>query len=303
MIRQGSPIVLRSVALVAALALTVLPGCLGEGQGTSSAWLQRFRPFQGVTGPNAVHMDVALIELPYADASRYRDLWNFIDESDRIVSLEKKAILEENGFRVGLVGGNPPGELLELLTNKRTCPGPRRIQIVAGQEERCLEVGPVLPATSFQVSEGGQLRSVDLIQAQCCLTLAPSLADEGRVRIQVTPKVRHSCSNNKVPWKPSGDRSGWMLNLQQPLEAFPAAGFEVSLAPGEYLIVGARQDRPATLGCQTFVRPGEAVPVQRLLVLRAWRPNDEPTLPEGLRQGPVPLVVQASRPSMRGVAP
>jgi hypothetical protein len=301
-IRQGSPIMVQGRGLLGALLLAIVSGCSGSDGGKAPPWLQRYKAFQGVTGPDAVYMDVAAIELPCADAARYRDLWTFIDEGDQIIPLEKKATLAENGFRVGQVSASPPAELLALLTDKRTCPGPRRIQIVAGQEERCLDVGPPLPALSFQLWEDGRSTSVDLDKAQCCLNLAPSLTEDGRVHLSVMPKVRHS-GRGKMPWKPRDDRTGWTLNLQQSIEEYPPASFEVTLSPGEYVVIGPRVDRPDSLGCQTFVRAAEAAPVQRLLVLRAWKPDGEPTIQEVMKGGPVPLASQASRPAVHGGEP
>jgi len=303
--------IVRGRLLLGALLLAIGPGCSGAGTGTSAPWLYRLKSFHGVTGPNAVFMDVALIELPCPDAARYRDLWTFIDEGDQVVPLEKKAALEENGFRVGEVGLNPPAELLELLTNKRTCPGPRRIQIVAGEEERCLDLSRIRSVLTFQLWEDGRSSRVDLDKGQCCLNLAPSLTEDGRVRLSITPKVRHA-SKSKMPWKPRDDRTGWTLNFQQSVEAYPSAGFEVTLAPGEYVVVGPRLDRAETLGYRTFVYTGEddtpiwtgeAVQVQRFLVLRAWRPAGEAPPQEGPKDGPVPLASQASRPSIRAVGP
>src|SRR5206468_3199315 len=158
-------------AVMTALLLTVLPGCLGDQAG-SKAWLRRLSPFQGVSGPDVVNLQVALIQVPYADFARYRDLWTFLDE--QAVQMEKQGELEE---------------------------------------------------------------------AQCCLGVAPSLDENGGVRLSVTPKVRHA-SSSKLPWRPRSDRAGWSLNFQQPVEEFPEAGFEVPINPGQYLVVGARVDRP-----------------------------------------------------------
>ena len=112
-----------------------------------------------------------------------------------------------------------------------------------------------------------------------------------------------------MPWRPLADRSGWTLQLQQPTEAYAALGWEVSLAPGEYLVVGARFDRPGTLGHEAFVRTDEPAPVQRLLFLRTARPGAvlDLGLPSAASDGtssrPPPLALQASWSSVRGTCP
>jgi hypothetical protein len=45
----------------------------------------------------------------------------------------------------------------------------------------------------------------------------------------------------------------------------------VTLGANEYVVVGARFDRPGSLGCQAFVRADESPPAQRMLVIRTCR--------------------------------
>jgi hypothetical protein len=88
-------------------------------------------------------------------------------------------------------------------------------------------------------------------------------------------------------------------------------GWDVTVAPNEYVVLGARSDRPATLGHASFVRGGEAVPVQRLLVIRTTRPDKglEPTATAeapaelSLRSKAPPLALQASWTVARGDVP
>src|SRR5436190_18692161 len=129
---QGCCLMGRCRALVLALTLGALSGCTGDTATTSASWLQKLRPYQGISGPEAVHLDVALVNIPLADSARYRSLWTFVDE--QAVALEKQSVLEGNGFRVGQASANAPAELLELLTEPRSCPDPRRIQMHAGKD-------------------------------------------------------------------------------------------------------------------------------------------------------------------------
>jgi hypothetical protein len=69
----------------------------------------------------------------------------------------------------------------------------------------------------------------------------------------------------------------------------------VTLAPNEYVVVGARFDRPGSLGYQAFVRADESPPVQRLLVIRTSRtaPDAPDDGDDGLERSP-PVASQAS---------
>jgi hypothetical protein len=139
--------------------------------------------------------------------------------------------------------------------------------------------------------------------------VTPSLTDDGRIRLHFTPQVRHG--EEAVRPGPAADRSGWVMQAQRPTESYEALGWDVTVAPNEYVIVGARSNKPATLGHASFVRPGEAVPVQRLLVIRTTRPDKglEPPAPAeasqevSMRSKVPPLALQASCTAMRGGSP
>src|SRR5438874_10248217 len=134
---------------VLVLALTAgLLGCTGDRAARPVSWMERLRAFQ-TDDKEVVQVDVALVEVPASDRFFQGDLWQFVDE--QVVPLEKKAQLEENGFRVGQVGAKPPQELLELLTQNRTCPAPRRCELRAGKAGRPLELGPPREKTSFRL--------------------------------------------------------------------------------------------------------------------------------------------------------
>lgn len=287
-----------------ALTLVMLAGCSSERSVTSASFFSRLRPFQGSPPADAVQLDVALVQIPCTDAARYGELWTFLDE--QAVNLEKKGILEENGFRVGRVGSTPPEELRELVSQRRNCPDPRRVQMQPGKEDRVLELGAARPHVAFQVVRGEQANRVELENAQCCLGVTPTLTDDGRTCLQIVPKIKHE-GKGRLPWLPLADRSGWTRQMQQPADSFNELSWDVVLAPGEYLVIGAREDRPGTLGHEAFVHPEEKpTPLKRLLVLRAWRPVQDSKLAgiehEAAGKGHAPpLAIQAGW-SARGVA-
>src|SRR5947199_266853 len=102
----------RRVAGVLALLAGALAACVA-GQPERS--LSRLGPagLGGPAGADVVQIDVALVERPPGDRYVNGELWQLADEQG--VTLERKAVLEENGFRVGQVGGLPPAGLQALL--------------------------------------------------------------------------------------------------------------------------------------------------------------------------------------------
>jgi hypothetical protein len=62
---------------------------------------------------------------------------------------------------------------------------------------------------------------------------------------------------------------------------FPALGFEATLGPDDYLLVGGRADQPGALGAVLFGAEVDHRPRQRVLVIRArdLSPRAAPDLP------------------------
>src|ERR1700691_3698612 len=102
-------------ALLLGLLASALIGCASTEQTHKGNWLDKLLRPGGPTGPDVVQMDVALIERPLGDAYLNKDLWLAADE--QVVSLDNKAILQDNGFRIGQVGGLTPAGLQALLTS------------------------------------------------------------------------------------------------------------------------------------------------------------------------------------------
>jgi hypothetical protein len=296
--------------LLPGLLAVLLCGCVSQ-DGLKTAWLERFHQMQGPTGPDVIQMDVALLECPAGDGCLDRDLWPQIDE--QVLALEQKNVLEDNGFRIGQIGGITPPGLQALLLSPRSCPSPRRIALHAGQSFDLL-LGPVLPVCRFRLQQDGEPAELRLEQAQCLLTVVPALTGDGRTTLRFTPQVRHG--EARLQPRPAADLSGWLLKVQQPTEEYAHLSWEVTLAPNEYVVIGGRADeqagagRPPTLGQRCFLRPEETPPTRRLLVIRtactppAIDPGAECTPEQAAEEERIPpLASQASMSTARGTTP
>ena len=114
----------RWLALLLALTAGCAAGCFAGHTTRAASLFEPLRPLLGPTGTDAVQLDVALIERPTGDRFLNEELWDLADEQG--VAFEKKAALDDNGIRVGLIGGMPPAGLQALLTSERSCANPRR---------------------------------------------------------------------------------------------------------------------------------------------------------------------------------
>jgi hypothetical protein len=187
---------------------------------------------------------------------------------EQAVPMEAKAVLDDNGLRVGQVGGITPPELQALLTSERSCVRSRRIQLHANNAQY-ITLGSAPAQCRFQLHQDRQEIPVALEKGQYTLAVVPTLTEDGRTKLRFTPQIQTG-SPRLLP-RPKGDGS-FEWQEQRPAENYTALSWEVTLAPNEYVLVGGRFDCPNTLGHASFIRPDEAKPVQRLLVSRMKRP-------------------------------
>jgi hypothetical protein len=293
----------RWLALLIVLAAGV-EGCASRPVERSTARLHA--PPAGPVGDDVIYLDVAVIERPAGDPFLNAELWMEADEQavradgdDEAITLERKTVLEKNGFRVGqVVGQLPPARLQELLLSARSCQA-NRIQLHAGHDTT-IPVGPPRPRCLCCLDRGGQRTDAEWQKAQCLLEITPTLVEGGRIRLHCTPHVKHG--ELKLAFTPLRDADGvlrWGRRELQPEEVYPWLSWTLTVAPNEYVVIGTQLDNGDTLGEQFFVSGDESANVQRLLVLRTAHvptpggPGDKPNRVP-------PLALRASLTAARG---
>jgi hypothetical protein len=286
----------RRAVLGGVLLVGLLAGCATGKPARVVSWLDR-SPFQTPAGPDVVRLDVALIERPIHDSYLTEEVWQLADE--QLIPMDRRAILDDSGFRVGLLSGLKPGRLQALLSSDQSCANPRRF-FAHGGHTVLLALGPTRASCRFQLPQEGQAAPISFEQASFFVEVMPNLTGDGQIRLQFTPQIQYG--EPMLAPQVTEDNSGLLLVTQRPRKSYPTAGWEVTLAPNQYLIVGARARRPESLAGQCFLRWDETAAVQRLLVLRAstTNPSDSPeesAEPEDENANPArnpPVALQAS---------
>jgi hypothetical protein len=248
------------LALALTLGALCAPGCFTSGT-SALKWLPHSQGFIGLHGPDVIRLQVAVLEVPVGDPKINEQVWQLADER-----IGNKGEMDANGFRVAQVGGQPPAELQELLTSKRFCLNARGREFRAN-ENIAMSLGPPRDVWRFSTRIDGEPVNVELAQAEPKLGIIASLPKDGRVTLRFTPQLLPQGKPTQS-WQAAGRVLEWQEIHQRPAEEYPHLGWEVTLAPNEYLLLGGRYDRPGTLGHESFVRTDEAKPVQRLLVIR-----------------------------------
>ena len=287
----------QSLAVMFALTAASLSGCFTPPADGTAGRYEAQVPFHGLTGDDVVQLDVYLVERPAGDRCINREVWELADEE---VLKERKSLLDENGLRACVLGDSAPDGLRALLRSVRSCANPRRLRLHAGRPAPIV-LGPPAPRLAFQLHQEGRTADVDLEQAQCLLQVTTRLTDDGRMDLQFTPQVRHGETVSLPRPVQEGGALHWDVKTEQPTEAYPGLGWELTVAPNTYIAVGTRLDRPDTLGQRAFLS-GEAPRTQRLLVLRPARVLGGAP-PDDANGKQPPLALQAGWTAARGAGP
>jgi hypothetical protein len=229
-------------------------------------------------GPDVVQLHVAIVERRLGDQFINQSLWPSTDE--QAAGIERLALLENNGFRVGQVIGSLPGELQRMMENERYCANPKGFYLRAGSST-ALALNK-LPSCAFQLKHDELEEEIREEQVKCELLVEPTLTPDGKTRLRFTPQVKYGEPTTTIEAAP--DSSSWEIQVKEPSHRYPEVSWEVTLAPNEWLVIGTQMDQPQSLGYQSFVNQEGATPIQRLLVLRTNRPapvesaGDVPTI-------------------------
>ncbi len=251
-------------ALAAFLALG-MAGCFLFQQGGKSIFPNRSWLGSAVAGPDDVYIDVAVLQVPIGDRYVNDELWTETDE--QVLSPVLRANLEDNGLRAGLVNGRTPDHLLELLTSKRSNPNATHYRRLKGVSTT-IDLASEIPICEFSLQSGGETRAIHLEQATGQIQVVPSMEADNKVHLTFTPQFEY---RDLDKWSRLNPGVALSLQGQRSTESYSALAWELTVAANEYVVIGARFEKPKTLGFQFFVTPDQDRPIQRLLAVRAGR--------------------------------
>ena len=248
-----------------ALLCFLLGGCVSaDGSDPTSAW-QAMR-VDTDPGPDRVLLDVALVQSPREDPFLDRHVWASADEM--VLSPEQRELLELNGFRVGVLVGSPPEQLLDLLRSPRTCVERRGRSAPSGMTLHQV-LRDAEGSAACRLYHGRSRETLNWERPRFGVDLTPQTLSGNKVRLRMAPRVE--AAEKALNFKPLPEQSKWALEVKRPSRLLEGVAWQVDLLPNQVLIVGARLGREDTAGYHSFVRPEGDEPMQRLLVLRHLR--------------------------------
>jgi len=266
----------RKAGGIAVVLLGLLAGCF-PGSGSSRTSL--IQGIRGLTGPSSdcLHVQTTLIEQPAGDAYLNKGLWA---AAGKPLPHELSTLLAMNGLRVGVFTGNPPGEFERLISSEHSTVNPTFRTMQPGKPKLVPINGPIerVEYRSFATVSSDPTRTTALA-AECGLSLTAWPADDQRVRLVCELQLQHGERQSFIA--PNAAGTAFDRQERKILETFPALIWEVTLAPGDYLVVGANSDPAETLGEAFFFPTVNGVVRQRVAVVKAAHglTTDAPPLP------------------------
>lgn len=231
-------------------------GCVGTDAEPRTARRPVVPPTTGVI------LTTGLIELPPDDPYLTAGLWR--DAPDPLPHAVS-ARLARNGVRVGVVGGLRPPRFDALIAGEATFRDATHRTLPAGATKVIPVNGPIDRCELTHFADlAGPGRSLTLTGAECGLSVGGGPAGGG-VRLRFEPAIQHGEKELGVRLTDGG----LARDDRRPREAFPALAFEVTLAPGDHLVVGTTPDPGDGLGRALFLDATESRVRQRVLVVRA----------------------------------
>jgi hypothetical protein len=270
-----------AASVLGLLALSLAGGCAGLRHSAGSP----LSPLQAAG--DSVLLEVLFVRLPPGSQEVHAPLWNDIDEQQ--FPVEARQRLEANGFRVGLAAARLP-PLLEGLLNLGDAPPPKadehrvelgtestirgwKRQVREGEPREIVVSGQQAPLSRLAVllrNDDGEVSGEVFHKAQAIFVEKAFPQNDGRVRVELVPEIVYGDPQNRfVP----GDSGNFEFRVQSPRKVFDRLRIDVTLSPGQILILGGRPEREGSLGSHYFTEQGSDGPRQQLLLIRLAQAN------------------------------
>jgi hypothetical protein len=246
--------------------------------------------------PGSIQLEAMYVERPAGEPLLGDELWRHVDQLASIDAQTRRRI-RENGFRVGVVGANPPVALQKMLglksdfvsepeaENAKQLVGRRFFPISGGEID--IQVSRPYRECTLDLADGGAGGPRRFENAVCKYRVRAVRVQDGWVGLEFVPQICHGDDHLRHA---VGD-AGWRFQNGQQIESFFLERFDLKLSVGEMAVITCEDDAAGKLG-QLFFRgpsalqpPHETVPdvfgadtpqpsqngncpIQRLLIIR-----------------------------------
>ncbi len=240
-----------------------------------------------------VMLEVIFIRCPYGDP-RLNELWGDADE--QMLAPELRQQLANNGFRVGVVGNQIPYSLMQLMgmrSDVAPSPGVACIRLdemantplvvradVPARNNHRNEIlaSAVKKEATILYNEKGTPGGKTYLDVQGVFGMKTQQKGDGRVKIEIIPELQYG----EVRRQFSSDAGAARIIMSRPKQTFESLRSELTVGPGQIIIVSNIEDRQGNLG-YFFLTDDEAdMRYQKIMCIRVRHtPQHDMFSPDG----------------------
>lgn len=279
--RLVTAIGLAALAVCAGCRFLAVPPIAVVDAATDASATPTDPPVAPKPAPRTIAIELVFVRHLEGDTQLTDDLWQLADE--QLLPTDLRRRLNANGLRVGLIAARLPPALAQRFTAATSDTAAdaqldaafveapavvrRTLRLLPGRENEIVAASGladvVLLERDDEAVRGGTYRDASAI-----FSLRAWPAADGRVRMQVSPLIKHG--PNERTWV--GDDGAFRLETGQRREVLDGLRFEMDVSNESLLIVGCAGAPASSVG-DTFLRGQGGV---RLVALRPLARTTDP---------------------------
>jgi hypothetical protein len=219
------------------------------------------------------------VERPVGDPLLGDELWRHVDQLASIDAETRKRI-RANGFRVGVVGANPPIALQKMLglksdfvsdpdaENAKQLIGRRFFPVSGGEID--IQVSPLYRECTLDAADVDASEPRRFENAVCKYRVRAVRVQDGWVGLEFVPQICHGDEHLRHA---VGD-AGWRFQNGQHIESYFLQRFDVKLSLGDMAVITSEDEATGKLG-QLFFRGPSALQQPREMPPDVFNVDDE----------------------------
>lgn len=230
--------------------------------------------------PTTIPVELSFVRFDATDPVIADELWNGVDEQSVPAALRRS--LAANGLRCGIVTGDLPPHVAERLAaapwdgaaHDGVVPGTSRqtLRLLPGRRADVVTAAPTPELIVLHEDTDGT-RGETFCDGGGYLEIRGWPAGGGRVRLEITPEIRHGPVRRS--WV--GEEGRFRIEAGQTRHRFEQLRMVVEIPDGAILLVGPGGDAAATVGDALFgERAGGGPGVRQVLAVRPLAPGIDP---------------------------
>ncbi len=206
--------------------------------------------------PKQVALKMMIAGRPVNESALGEAVWRVADS--QAVDAQARRSLEANGLRVGVITGELPAEVRDVLE----APPPNRIDpaivIIPDGESTLVDLGASRDVLNLLLSRDGSVAGKPYKTARGHVRVTAGREGETGVTLRIVPEMHHGPIRQSWGSVPGGGTYApqqLVPRTGQAEETFRELAAGLTLKPGQVAVVGAESDRPGSLGHFLFTAP------------------------------------------------